>query len=55
MIRNLNKVEKEAKFMRSGQIHQWKTKLNADVIEKFEKWEQENLKGFDYELSYNEE
>ncbi|XP_065215771.1 luciferin sulfotransferase-like [Planococcus citri] len=54
MIRNLNNVNQEATFMRSGQTHQWKTKLNADLIEKFEKWEQENLKGSDYELNYDE-
>lgn len=52
MIKNLNDCKNETKFMRCGEINQWKTKMSPELIRQFEQWEEENLKGSDYVLRY---
>ncbi|KAM7249597.1 hypothetical protein ACFE04_025403 [Oxalis oulophora] len=39
-----NLIEEDGSFMRCGKIGEWKEIMNPDLKDRFEKWEEENLK-----------
>lgn len=41
---------KDVSFLRKGAVDQWKSELSQAVIDRFEKWESENLQ--DTNLTY---
>ena len=38
-------IEKEGEFMRSGKLNQWKDTMSREMIEQFDTWSKECLKG----------
>ncbi|XP_046737700.1 luciferin sulfotransferase-like [Diprion similis] len=48
LIRRIKKVTRstvDGKFMRCGEMNQWKFEMSPDIIERFDRWTRENLKG----------
>lgn len=41
---------KNGNFIRSGKIDEWEEAMDAKLVQRFEKWEQENLKNADQTL-----
>lgn len=39
-----NLIEEDGTFMRCGKVGEWKEFMNQELINRFEKWENENLK-----------
>ncbi|XP_046737702.1 luciferin sulfotransferase-like [Diprion similis] len=45
LMKEITPSKFEGKFMRSGKINQWKSEMTPDMIERFDQWTRENLKG----------
>ncbi|XP_046737699.1 luciferin sulfotransferase-like [Diprion similis] len=45
LMKEVLQSEVEGKFMRSGEMNQWKSAMTQDMIERFDQWTRENLKG----------
>ncbi|XP_046590004.1 luciferin sulfotransferase [Neodiprion lecontei] len=44
-IKKLTQSKVDGKFMRSGEMNQWKSEMSPDIIERFDQQTRENLKG----------
>ncbi|XP_049956268.1 luciferin sulfotransferase-like isoform X1 [Schistocerca serialis cubense] len=42
--RTYNLIAADGEFMRSGTVGEWKAKMSPELIDKFDKWKEENLK-----------
>lgn len=44
MLAKANSSKENGSFIRKGAVDQWKSELSQSVIDRFKKWECENLK-----------
>ena len=49
---NKEDLAKNGQFMRKGETGDWKTQLTPAQVERIKKWEEDNLKGSNFQFTY---